>query len=117
MTHAPLPEQPIALQSRGIVEVAGADAASFLQGLITNDITPADAARGVYAALLTPQGKVIYDFLAFARDGGYLLDCVKAHAPDLAARLKKYKLRAKVTISDRSQELCVLASPTHLSAL
>ena len=98
------------LTDRGVVEVAGTDAASFLQGLITNDVARVGAERAVYAALLTPQGKIIYDFLvAAAPDGGFWLDCVKAHAADLAARFKKYKLRAKVTLADRSHELAVVA--------
>lgn len=103
-------EAPVVLFSRGIVEVAGADAASFLQGLITNDVTRAGAGRGVYAALLTPQGKVIYDFIVFADNGRFLLDCVKHYAADLTQRLVKYKLRAKVTVTDRSSELKVLSA-------
>jgi folate-binding protein YgfZ len=99
----------VILRERGIVEVAGADAASFLQGLITNDIAKVDAQHGIYAALLTPQGKVIYDFLIHAAPDGFYLDCVRTHAADLAGRLKKYKLRAKVTIADRSAELAAVA--------
>ena len=101
----------ILLKDRGIVEVAGPDAANFLQGLITNDVARAKDGHAVYAALLTPQGKIIYDFLiAPAPNGGFYLDCVKAYAADLTARLTKYKLRAKVTIADRTNELAVLAS-------
>lgn len=101
----------IILRDRGIVEVAGPDAASFLQGLITNDIAKVDAQKGIYAALLTPQGKIIHDALIFATLSGFFLDCVGAHAADLADRLKKYKLRAKVTISDRSGAYAVVALP------
>jgi tRNA-modifying protein YgfZ len=99
----------IVLSSRAIIEVAGPDAASFLQGLITNDIAKVDARKGIYAALLTPQGKVIYDFLITAAPDGFYLDAVRAHASDLANRLKKYKLRAKVTVTDRSADLAVVA--------
>ena len=107
----------IVLRDRGIVEVAGPDAANFLQGLITNDIARVDAQHAVYAALLTPQGKIIYDFLiGAAPGGGFLLDCVKAHAPDLALRLSKYKLRAKVSVNDRSAELAVAALTAAPSA-
>jgi len=94
-----------------MIEVAGADAQSFLQGLITNDAKQASPTRAIYAALLTPQGKVIHDFLVFAAaHDSYVLDCVATHASDLAARLKRYKLRAKVTITDRSQELAAAVS-------
>jgi hypothetical protein len=102
------------LRDRGIVEVAGPDAANFLQGLITNDVARAKDGHAVYAALLTPQGKIIYDFLVAPAPNGFYLDCVRAHAADLAARLTKYRLRAKVTIADRSSEFVVLslAAPT-----
>jgi hypothetical protein len=107
----------IVLRDRGIVEVTGADAASFLQGLITNDIAKVDTQKGIYAALLTPQGKIIYDFLVFAVPHGFVLDCVRAHAADLAARLNKYKLRAKVTVADRSTDFAIVALSVGGSAL
>ncbi|MBP6013109.1 MAG: folate-binding protein YgfZ [Alphaproteobacteria bacterium] len=102
---------PTHLKDRTIVEVIGPDAATFLQGLITNDVTKASGNHAIYAALLTPQGKIVYDFLVTAADGGFRLDCAKQHAPDLAARLRKYKLRAKVTITERS-DVAVIASTT-----
>jgi hypothetical protein len=98
------------LKDRAVVEVLGADAATFLQGLVTNDVTRAVEGRAVYAALLTPQGKIICDFLIVASEGGFRLDCAKAHAADLATRLKRYKLRAKVAIAERP-DLAVVASP------
>lgn len=97
------------LKDRAIVEVIGPDATTFLQGLITNDVTKANG-RALYAALLTPQGKIIYDFIVTPADGGFHLDCAKTHAADLAARLKKYKLRAKVTITERQDLAVVVAS-------
>ena len=97
------------LPHRGVVEVKGPDALTFLQNLVTNDIEPATNGRAVYAALLTPQGKLIVDFIVARIQGGYWLDCPAARAADLAARLKKYKLRAKVEIADRSGELGVAA--------
>ncbi len=102
------------LPDRAVVEVTGPDAASFLQGLVTNDVTKASGGSAIYAALLTPQGKIIYDFLIAPVEGGFLLDCAKATATDLAARLKKYKLRAKVTISERA-DLSVIASTEPLA--
>jgi folate-binding protein YgfZ len=98
------------LKDRAVVEVVGPDAATFLQGLITNDIAKVADGRAIYAALLTPQGKIIYDFLVAPTDGGFHLDCAKPHAADLAARLKRYKLRARVTIAERS-DLAVVATP------
>jgi folate-binding protein YgfZ len=102
--------QAILLASRGIVEVAGPEAANFLQGLITNDIARVSKGQAIYAALLTAQGKIIHDFLiAAAPEGGFWLDCAKVNAVDLVARLTRYKLRAKVTLADRSAELAVVA--------
>ncbi len=103
-----------ALPDRAVVEVAGPDAAAFLQGLVTNDVTKASGGSAIYAALLTPQGKIICDFLIAPIEGGFLLDCAKASATDLAARLKKYKLRAKVTIVERP-DLTVIASTEPLA--
>jgi folate-binding protein YgfZ len=99
----------VVLTDRGIVEVAGADAETFLQGLVTNDVARAGSQGAVYAALLTPQGKIIYDFIIAAAADGFLIDCAKAHAADLAARLKKYRLRAKVTVMDRTAEFAVVS--------
>jgi folate-binding protein YgfZ len=102
---------PILLKDRGVVDVAGPDASTFLQGLITNDMKGVASGRAIYAALLTPQGKIIHDFLIAQGPGdAFWLDCVKANAADLAARLKKYKLRAKITITDRSAELRIVAN-------
>lgn len=98
------------LADRTVIEVAGPDAATLLQGLITNDVTKAAGDRALYAALLTPQGKIIHDFIVAPATDGLFLDCATAHAADLAARLKKYKLRAKATIAER-QDLAVIASP------
>jgi folate-binding protein YgfZ len=103
----------IILEDRGVVEVAGADAAKFLHNLVTNDIgkLPAGAAR--YCALLTPQGKILVDFLVFALEEGesrrYLLDCPLALEGELVRRLGMYKLRAAVTISPRSEGLAAFA--------
>jgi len=108
------PRPPILLKDRAVVEVTGPDAGTFLQGLITNDIDRAKDGRAIYAALLTPQGKIIHDFLIAPVSDGFWLDCVKANASDLTQRLKRYKLRAKVTIAERPDLAIVstTAAPT-----
>lgn len=84
--------------NRVVVEISGADAEKFLQDLISNDIT--DAKDGlVYAALLSPQGKYLFDFFVTAIDQGFWLDVTSAQAPKLAQRLNMYKLRADVTVT------------------
>ncbi len=89
------------LFSRAVVRLApaepGEDAAGFLQGLVTNDVT---GALPVYAGLLTPQGKTLFDFLVWpGADGALLLDCEAAAADDLVRRLSLYRLRRKLEIA------------------
>jgi tRNA-modifying protein YgfZ len=102
------------LPDRGVVKVAGDDARKFLNGLLTADIgkvTP-DSAR--FAALLTPQGKIIADCIvaevAPQEGAGLFLDCPRALAPSLVERLNFYKLRAKLIVEDLSEALGVLAA-------
>lgn len=84
--------------ARTILDVTGKDALHFLQGLVTNDLAKLD--RGlVYAALLTPQGKYLVDFLLLRQGGGIWIDVASALAPGLIQRLSMYKLRADVTIT------------------
>lgn len=87
--------------ARAVLKVSGADAYRFLQDLVTNDLRRLDAGL-VYAALLTPQGKLIVDFflLRAAGDGGdaILIDVPESEADALEKRLTLYKLRAKVDI-------------------
>lgn len=90
------------LPDRGVVSVTGPDAKKLLAGLVTNDMALLDRQPALYAALLTPQGKILFDFLIVAADGGYLLDTDRVRAPDLAKRLSLYKLRADVAIADLS---------------
>jgi folate-binding protein YgfZ len=101
------------LPDRGVVKVAGTDARTFLNGLVTADITKVTPESPRFAALLTPQGKIIVDCLvaeAPAEDGGgFFLDCPRALAGGLVQKLNFYKLRAKVIVEDLSEVLGVLA--------
>ncbi|HWD25702.1 MAG TPA: hypothetical protein VG387_00955 [Rhizomicrobium sp.] len=100
---------PIAhLEDRAVLALAGPEARAFLQGLITNDVERLAPGEGIYAALLTPQGKILFDFFLVEGDGAILLDCHAAARDALLKRLTMYKLRAKVTIEAREQ-LAVLA--------
>jgi folate-binding protein YgfZ len=79
--------------------------------LITNDVESAVPGEAVFAGLLTPQGKILFDFLIYVRDAEtYWIDCPKNLAEDLAKRLGVYRLRSKVAISDLSAELAVGAA-------
>ena len=92
----------ILLEDRGVIQISGSDATSFLQGLITNDINTASEDKLLYTAMLTPQGKFLYDFFVLKTADGYLLDCYK---PTIAALIKKlsiYKLRSEIEIKNVS---------------
>ena len=105
--------QAALLPDRGVVKVAGDDARRFLNGLVTNDMTKVSPGQPCFAALLTPQGKIIVDFIvaeAPAEDGGgFFLDAPKALAGTLVEKLNFYKLRAKVICEDLSEVLGVMA--------
>ena len=105
--------QAALLPDRSVVKIAGDAARKFLNGLITSDIDKVAPGRACFAALLTPQGKIIVDFLLAeappADGGGFFLDCPRALAPALVQRLNFYKLRAKIIVEDLSQTLGVLA--------
>jgi hypothetical protein len=105
--------QTALLPDRGVVKVAGDDSRRFLNGLVTADIGTMTAEKPRFAALLTPQGKIIADFIVVeaepADGGGFFLDCPRALAGALVEKLNFYKLRAKVTVEDLSPALGVLA--------
>ncbi len=93
------------LTHRSIVRVSGPEAAHFLDNLVTCDIENLGAPDLVPGALLSPQGKILFDFLA-SRDGdGFRLECHMDVAAELAKRLKFYRLRAKVDIVLQEQAL------------
>jgi folate-binding protein YgfZ len=97
------------LRDRGVVTVEGEEAAAFLQGLLTNDVEKLREGEARYGALLTPQGKILFDMLVVRAPAGFLIDCAAHQAADLARRLGFYRLRAKVTIADASAERAVVA--------
>jgi len=96
------------LETRGLLEIDGPDALKFLQSLLTNEPPEAEGTAR-YAALLTPQGKVIADFVVYRQAGAFLLDCPAPLTQTLVDQLQKYRLRSRVTISDRTTERAVLA--------
>lgn len=105
--------QAALLPDRGVVKVVGEAARAFLNGLVTADLDKVSPTQARFAALLTPQGKIIVDFIvaeAPAEDGGgFFLDCPRALALTLVDRLNFYKLRAKVLVEDLSEALGVMA--------
>lgn len=95
------------LADRAVLRLSGEDVRGFLQGLVTNDVAgPLPA----WAALLTAQGKALYDFILWADGDDVLIDCEAAHADALARRLTLYRLRRPITIA-RDEALAVHWSP------
>jgi tRNA-modifying protein YgfZ len=95
--------EPVHLKDRAVIALEGGEAREFLQGLVTNDLKDLAPATGLYAALLTPQGKILFDFLVTEGDGAVLLDCAADRAEALVKRLTMYRLRAKIGIAIRPQ--------------
>ncbi|MBF0623725.1 MAG: folate-binding protein YgfZ [Magnetococcales bacterium] len=99
----------IDLSHGGVVALAGAERMSFLSGLITNQIKEVSPERSLYAALLSPQGRFLWDFTLVALGEELLLVTEPARVAALVERLHMYKLRAKITITDASQRFGLLA--------
>ena len=97
------------LSRRGVVSVGGADAVKFLNDLITSDV-PEAGGKAAYGGLLTPQGKVLFDFIVFRDGERFLFDLPKTAVADFVKRLGFYRLRAKVEIADLSHERIVVVA-------
>lgn len=97
------------LEERGILAIGGTQRRPFLQGLISNDVERIGPAEAIYAALLTPQGKFLFEFFIAELGEALLLDTDRERLPELQRRLTMYKLRSDVTIADRSDEFAVAA--------
>ena len=101
---------------RRILQITGSDRAHFLQGLVTNDIRR--LGDGIlYAALLTPQGKYLADFLLIGRPDSILIDVDESLADMLAKRLTMYRLRADVQIGDSGLRVRRGTGPAPAGAL
>ncbi len=93
---------PVHLAGRAIIEVSRSEARAFLHSLVTNDVAALGEGDAQWAGLLTPQGKILFDFFILARPGGiFWLDVSAAASGDLARRMEMYKLRRDVDITPR----------------
>ncbi len=98
------------LDDRGMIRVQGPEARGFLQGLVTCQMNKIAPDQPAFGALLSPQGKILYDFFIHqAGEEGFLIDVPRDLVGDLIRRLMMYRLRAKVDVSDVSQVIGVLA--------
>ncbi|CDZ52802.1 YgfZ/GcvT domain-containing protein [Neorhizobium galegae] len=87
------------LPSRSLIRLTGKDAQDFLQGLITTDIDSLPEGEARPGALLTPQGKILFDFLVWREGDGFLIETETTQREALMRRLTMYKLRAAVDIT------------------
>ncbi len=95
------------LEDRGLLYISGEDCKEFLQNIVTNNINKVDEKNSCYSALLTPQGKYLYDFNISKHKSGYFLDCEKKNIDNLFKQLNLYKLRSKVEILNLSNEFVI----------
>jgi folate-binding protein YgfZ len=95
--------EPAFLDDRAVIAISGPEARDFLQGLVTNDLFALKPAQGLYTALLSPQGKILFDFLVAEGDGALLLDVARESRDVLLKKLTLYKLRSKVEVEARDQ--------------
>jgi folate-binding protein YgfZ len=94
--------EPALLDDRAVLAISGPEARDFLQGLVTNDVAGGLApGAGLYTALLSAQGKILYDFFVTEGEGALLIDCAKDSRDALLKKLRLYKLRARVEIEAR----------------
>src|ERR1700689_1905233 len=90
----------VRLPNRGFLRLSGPDRLTFLQGLVSNDVTKVAPGHAVYSCLLTPQGKFLHDFFLIADGDSLLIECEADRRAALAQRLRTYKLRSKIEIAE-----------------
>jgi folate-binding protein YgfZ len=96
-----------ALPHRGVLQVDGEDALTFLQGLISNDVRRVAPDRALWAAFLTAQGKFLHEFFCLQPGAAFLLEGERNRLGDLKRRLSIYRLRSRVTLSECGDALSV----------
>ena len=99
--------QIIILKNRGLISITGEDAKDFLQNIITNDVEKVSESSSIFAALLNPQGKYLFEFFVIKTKNGYLLDCDGATIDEFIENLSKYIIRSKVNIKNLTSDFVV----------
>ena len=97
-------DQIILLDDRGLISIIGKDARKFLQNIITNDVEKVSSSSTIFSAILTPQGKYLFEFFLIQSKNGFLLDCDKKFTDEIISYLSKYKLRSDIEVKDVSSE-------------
>ncbi|EJF86664.1 YgfZ/GcvT domain-containing protein [Bartonella rattimassiliensis] len=102
-------QNAICLKNRAIIKITGEEATDFLQSLITTDVKKISPQEMFPGALLSPQGKILADFLIGKKEDGYLIDITMSLADTLYKRLLLYKLRKKIEIIQPFQKLVTVS--------
>ena len=102
------------LPDRAVIRLTGEDRYTFLQGVVTQDVDLLQKQPAIFSALLTPQGKILFDFFVVTDGDALLIDCNADAAPTLLKRLSMYKLRAKVSLAV-DPALRIIASDAEIS--
>lgn len=97
------------LPDRGVIEIGGLDAAGFLHNLVTNTVADLFNGQANFTALLSPQGKIIADGFLVRSNDRFFFDCPKALVGELIKKLMIYRLRANITLEDRSGDCDIIA--------
>ena len=97
------------LKDRSILSITGPDTLAFLQGIVTNDMEKLVEKKMQFSAILTPQGKYLYDFFIFSTSTDIFIDCQKDTVDALEKTLNMYRLRAKVEINNRRDAFSVFS--------
>tara|TARA_B100000214_G_scaffold372427_1_gene350641 strand:+ start:590 stop:1474 length:885 start_codon:yes stop_codon:yes gene_type:complete len=95
------------LEERGLLYISGEDVNEFLQNIVSNDIKKVSDENSIFASMLSPQGKYLFDFLIVKHKKGYFLDCNKNQIEKIYKQLDLYKIRSKVEITNLSNEFVV----------
>lgn len=102
------------LENRSVIALKGTSVLSFLQGLVTQDMTLLTHQTALYTALLTPQGRYLFDFFVITHEPEtFFIECNHSRAADLIKQLSFYKLRSDVQIQDVSASYAVVACMTQ----
>jgi len=100
-------DQIVILEDRGLISISGKDAREYLQNIITNDINKVSKTSSIFSALLSPQGKYLFEFFIIKSNNGYFLDCDNKITEELINNLAKYKLGSEIEIKDLSSEFVI----------
>lgn len=106
-------DQIVLLEDRGLIFIDGEDAKTFLQNIITNDIEKVNLENSIFSALLTPQGKYLFEFFVIKAQKGFFIDCDNKFTSEIINYLSRYKLKSKIEITDISSNNVIGAITTE----